>query len=468
MKNTAGPTASRPHPAITDLRPPSAAGNFLMKVRRMLRRLTPPAGRVLAALLALTAPLQASDQTVILIGLDGFRADYLQKFHPPTLSRLAADGVRAESLTPSFPTLTFPNFYTLATGLRPENHGIINNSMFDPAFGEKFALGTPAVQDGKWWGGEPIWVTAEKQGLRSACMFWPGSEAEIAGIRPTEWRKFTYDLSARDRVEQVLRWLALPPDQRPRLITLYFHEPDTAGHRHGVDSPETAEAVRLVDDAIATLLEGIRAQGREHDVNLIIVSDHGMTAVSPDRTIALSDLIDLDTVQVDFTGALAGLHPLKGSAADLVKTLAAKQKSFQVYRREDLPERFHFRAHRRIPPVILLADEGWTIIRTPRSVKAMAGFFQRGAHGFDPALPSMAGIFLAWGPAFRKSTSLPPFANIQVYNLICEILGLSSAPNDGNTELAPKILRKIPALPPPADDPSPASPSDQEKPQTSE
>ncbi len=416
-------------------------------LKHLLRVFALP-GEILLALLALglpAAPLRAAEApTVIFVGIDGFRADYLEKFRPPALTCLATEGVRAESLTPSFPTLTFPNFYTLATGLRPEHHGIINNSMFDPEFGEKFSLGTPAVQDGKWWGGEPVWITAEKQGLRTACMFWPGSEAEIGGVRPTEWRKFTYDLSPGDRVQEVLRWLALPGDRRPRLITLYFHEPDTAGHRHGADSPETAEAVRQVDEAIAALRDGIRAQGREQDVNLVIVSDHGMTAVSPDRTIALSSLIDLDTVQVDFTGAIAGLRPLKGSAADLVKTLASKQNHFQAYEKDTLPERFHFRAHRRIPPVILLADEGWTIVRTPRAVKALPGFFQRGAHGFDPALPSMAGIFIAWGPAFRKSTAISSFENIQVYNLICGILGLRPAPNDGTPALARKILRKSP------------------------
>ncbi len=205
---------------------------------------------------------------VILIGLDGFRWDYLEKFHPPTLSRLARDGVRAESMQASFPTLTFPNFYTLATGLRPEHHGIVSNTMFDPVFNATFSLGSPAVQDGRWWGGEPLWVTAEKQGVRSACMFWPGSEAEISGRRPSDWRPFQLAVTPEERVQTVLDWLARPPNERPRLITLYFHEADTAGHRTGLEGPEIAQAVKILDDSLAHLLDGIRQPAPENAVNV--------------------------------------------------------------------------------------------------------------------------------------------------------------------------------------------------------
>jgi len=378
---------------------------------------------------------------VILIGLDGFRWDYLEKFHPPTLLRLAREGVRAESMRPSFPTLTFPNFYTLATGLRPEHHGIVGNTMFDPVFSATFSLGSPAVKEGRWWGGEPLWVTAEKQGVRSACMFWPGSEAEIAGGRPSDWRPFQPSVTPGERVQTVLDWLARPPHERPRLITLYFHEADTAGHRKGLNGPEIAQAVKTLDDSLAHLLDGIRQLGLENVVNLIIVSDHGMTEVSPERAIVLSNLVDPAEAEVDFTGPNAGLRPLRGTAEELAAKIAARQEHFQTYLRENTPEPLHFRAHRRIPPVVLVGDEGWMFIRTPLDEMARANF-PKAAHGFDPAYPSMGATFVASGPVFKAGRVIPPFENTEVYDLVCAILGLKPAPNDGTGLLAPEVLGK--------------------------
>lgn len=382
----------------------------------------------------------APPQTVILIGLDGFRWDYLEKFQPPTLARLAKEGVRAGSMTPSFPTMTFPNFYTLATGLRPEHHGIIANTMYDPVWKERFALGSASVQDGKWWGGEPIWITAEKQGVRSACMFWPGSEAEIKGLRPTEWRPFKGDVTPTERVQTVLGWLALPPDKRPRLITLYFQEADSAAHRHGPDAPATADAVKVVDEALASLLAGIRQLGLESEVNLILAGDHGMTELSPDRIIVLRNLVGLNKVQIDFSGPTAGLRPLEGTADELYQQLAARQEHFKVYRREDIPERLHFRDNPRIPDVVMIPEEGWTIVRDPLTETARTNFLRAG-HGFDPAFKSMGATFIAWGPAFRKGVTLPPFDNTEVYDLACATLGLKPAPNDGTGQLARKVLK---------------------------
>jgi predicted AlkP superfamily pyrophosphatase or phosphodiesterase len=395
----------------------------------------------LAALVGGVAGLAAAEPIVILIGLDGFRADYLEKFQPPNLVQLAKDGVQAEFMTASFPTLTFPNFYTLATGLRPARHGIIGNSMFDPDFDARFALGQPSVQEGRWWGGEPIWVTAEKQGLRAACMFWPGSEAEIGGKRPWEWRKFDSKTTVEERVRVVLDWLARPAAERPRLITLYFHEADTAGHRFGIDARETAEAVALVDSALGKLREGVHRLGLGEAVQYVLVSDHGMTEISPDRVIALSSLIDLNKVQIDFTGAVAGLRPRAGvSAEEIYQALIAQPGNFSVFRKDEVPERLHFRHHRRIPPIILIADDSWFIQANPPGPGARASF-PKGAHGFDPALPSMRALFIASGPAFRQNVTLAPFENIQVYHLLCATLGLKPAENNGTDEVARQILK---------------------------
>lgn len=413
--------------------------------RRYHRRMVSWFRRVVlvsAALIILQAA-QGAQPIVIMIGVDGFRWDYLEKFQPPNLAELAKQGVRAESMAASFPTLTFPNFYTLATGLRPASHGIIGNSMFDPEFGQRFSLGEPSVQEGKWWGGEPIWVTAQKQGLRAACMFWPGSEAEIAGVRPWEWRKFDAKVSPEERVRIVLDWLALPEAERPRLVTLYFHEADSAGHKFGPDSKEAGDAVAAVDAAIGQLREGVHRLGLDGQVNYVIVADHGMTETSPDRVVALSDILDLKTVKIDFVGAVAGLRPQEGtSLEEIYQALAAKPEHYTVYRREEMPERLHFRDNRRIPPIVIIADEGWYIQYTPVVTAPARATFPKGAHGFDPDLKSMKATFIAAGPAYRHGITVPPFDNVEVYNLICATLGLKPAKNDGDERLTREVLIK--------------------------
>jgi len=417
-------------------------------LRRMKLRVISLLGVLLLAHAAVAAE-RSRDELVILVGLDGFRWDYLAKLKPPTLSRLAREGVQAERMVPSFPTFTFPNLYTLVTGLRPEHHGIIANHMFDPAWRANFALGTASVQESRWWEGEPIWVTAQKQGMRTACMFWPGSEAEIGGVRPWQWRLYDGQMTAEARVQTVLEWLALPPPERPRLITLYFHEADTAGHRFGPDSAELAAAVEQVDTALAQLLAGLKRLALEDVANLVMVSDHGMVEVSPDRVIVLSELIRSPAVQVDFAGAIAGLRPPPEMIEETYAALQAKQEHFRVYRRAEIPERLHFRDHRRIPPLVLVAEEGWTILKRPLLDEAARQNFQRATHGFDPALPAMGATFLAWGPAVRHGVTLPPFENVHVYPLLCAILGITPAANDGDARLVEQVLVQVPAAAPP-------------------
>lgn len=408
--------------------------------------------RVLISLLATTAlvalgiyawgllPKPENNRIVIVVGLDGFRSDYLQKFQPPLLNKLAAEGVTTPRMVPSFPSLTFPNLYTLVTGLRPARHGIVGNSMYDPEFDAKFSLGSPAVKEGRWWGGEPVWITAERQGLRSACMFWPGSEAEILGRRPHDWRDYDGSVTAEKRVTTVLEWLGRPEGERPRLVTLYFHEADSAGHKYGPDAPETAEAVKVVDQALGQLLAGVKQLGLENRVHLICVADHGMTEVSPDRIINLADLIDIKTVEVDSTGAVSGLRPKEGSPEALVAKLNNPEARFKAYLASDVPERWHFTGHRRIPPVVLVADEGWSIVRKPVRTDEERRTFLKATHGFPPELPSMGATFIAWGPSYRRGVSVSEFANTEVYDLICTTLGIEPAENDGTGALSVGVL----------------------------
>jgi len=383
----------------------------------------------------------ATNRTVILVSLDGFRADYLDRFQPTNLLKLATQGVRAKRLIPTFPSLTFPNHYTLVTGLYPEHHGIIGNNFYDPVFKTNYNAFNASSSESRWWGGEPIWATAIKQGRTANCMFWPGSQAAIGGIRPTEWKPFKKDTSFNECVDTVLGWLEQPMEKRPSFVTLYFHEPDSAAHHDGVNSPQVGNAVALVDNALGRLTAGIGRLQLTNVVNLVVVSDHGMADLSTNRVIALGDLVDMSQVQTDFSGATAGLRPLDGSVDALYAALKKKEKHFRIYRREKMPKRFHFRANDRIPPLVLIADEGWFI--TPRTAEDQAKrTLLKATHGFDPELPSMGGILIANGPAFQRGKTIAAVENIHVYNLLCATLGLKPAPNDGDDRLVKKVLQR--------------------------
>ncbi len=375
------------------------------------------------------------ERSLILISIDAFRADYLQKFKPPHLMKLAAEGVHAEKLIPVFPTMTFPNHQTIVTGLRPEHHGVIHNNFFDPERKESFAFNKYKPEDSFWWSGEPIWATSVKQGLRANCMFWPGTGVKMAGVLPTEFRPFEKDPDPIGCVEPVLVWLDQPVEKRASLLMTYFHHVDSAGHHDGPDSPKMSEAVKLVDDAIGHLIDGIHQRKLGDVANVIIVSDHGMKEISQNRMIVLGDFVDLEKVQVDFSGALAGLRPLDGNVDALYDACKSKEKNFRVYRRETMPARFHFTANPRIPPVILVADDGWYLRN--RSLTP-----NKATHGFDPELDSMGATFIAWGPAFRRGVTIKPVENVHLYNLLCATLGLRPAPNDGDDRLVKEVLAK--------------------------
>ncbi len=383
---------------------------------------------------------------LILISIDGFRWDYLQKYAPPTLKALAAGGVHAERMTPSFPSKTFPNHYTLVTGLRPEHHGVVSNYFHDPVLQASFNKNLPGDNaDARWWSqGEPIWITAEKQGLRSAVAMWPGCDAELQGHRPSLRQTFDGRAGTRQRVDMLLAWLDLPAEKRPQFAALYLDAVDIAGHRSGPDGPATAAAVKEADDAIARLLAGLAARGLRDQANLVIVSDHGMSEQSLDRIVFLEDLIDITQVEVESTGPNGGLRPKPGTgtAAELVARLRAKvPPQVQVYLREEVPARYHYRASSRIPPVVFICDDHWNV--ELRSVmKRFTNRLDGGNHGWDPATPNMGALFIAHGPAFKRGHVLADVENIHLYHLLCATLGLKPAPNDGDPRLARAALQR--------------------------
>lgn len=390
----------------------------------------------LLTLALLPLPARAQDRPVaILVAIDGFRPDYLDRGVTPNLSKLAAGGVRA-AMRPSFPSVTFPNHYTLVTGLRPDKHGIVANTMEDPArSGVTFTM---ANSDPFWWGqAEPLWITAEKAGVRTATMFWPGSNVDFGGVRPRDWWLYAKENSEAQRVNAVIDWLRRPAATRPQFVTLYFDTVDTAGHRFGPDDARTNDAIRSIDTLIGQLVDDLTAL--RIDANLVIVADHGMAATSSERVIELWKVArSKDYRAIGYGGAVAGLAPTKGREARLTKALSKPHPHMTCARKDVLPPSLHYGTHPRVPPIVCIAKVGWLILPAPpppdRPVEA------GGAHGYDPAAREMDALFLAHGPAFKAGATLPAFDNIDVYPLVAKLIGVTPRPSDGRIEsIAPAL-----------------------------
>src|SRR5579863_2323569 len=342
---------------------------------------------------------QQAKHYVVLVSLDGFRYDYANKYGAMNLLALAQRGASAPAgMLPSYPSLTFPNHYTIVTGLYPDHHGIVANSFYDPARKESYSLGNPkATGDGTWYGGTPLWVLAEKQGMRAACFFWPASDAEIQGKRPSYYLA-PYDDNFPDekRVEQVLAWLRLPAEMRPHFITLYYPNTDHAGHVYGPDAPETAEAVRRVDEMMGKLSDGIAASGLP--VDLIVLADHGMETLKGGWVI-LDKWADLS--QFETSGSL--LYPK--SEADAEKaygSLHGASETFKVYRRAEVPAHLHYNSNPREGDPVVVPTGPYAIVAHDPNAAGGVRTPPIGGHGYDPReMPSMKAIFYAVGPDIR-------------------------------------------------------------------
>ncbi len=389
---------------------------------------------ILAVHGALATAAVVAAPTVILVSIDGARWDYPELHDAPFLRELATTGVRAAHLRPSYPSKTFPNHYTLVTGLRPESHGIVQNRFFDADFNAWFGIGPhPAKREGRWWGGEPIWLTAQRQGLRTASLFWPGASADIHGQHPTTWLPFSGKMTPTERVAQVLEWIDLPPEERPQFIALYFDRVDSAGHRHGPTAPETRAALRDIDAALRSLREALLERDVWADTTLVVTADHGMTDVAPDNLIVLDELIDLDAVDVVFSGAAGGLKVKPPADTTALVGQLFVHPHLHAYARADVPERLHYSSNPRIPDIVLVPDLGWHI--TTRARLTAGHRPSPGDHGYDPIEPDMGALFLATGPGLEPGLLLPPVDNVHVYPFLCDVLGIEPAPNDGDHRL---------------------------------
>ncbi len=366
---------------------------------------------------------------LVLVSFDGFRWDYAGRTETPVLDRLAAAGARAERLIPVFPSKTFPGHYSVATGLYPGHHGIISNNMRDPGWPETFRLAArEEVQNGRWWGGEPVWVTAEREGLRAGVYFWPGSEAPVGGTRPHWWSAYDDTVAWETRVDAALEWLTLPVAERASFVALYFEEPNNAGHANGPDAPETAAAVRRADAILGRLLDGLAERGV--DANVLVVSDHGMAQNDLSRVIVLDDYVTLFPDEIFEFGAIGQIFPRPGREDELFAALEHAHPQLDVYRRGAVPERLHLFDHPRVPPILLSPAVGWEVV--PRAVvDEGASRMIAGDHGFDPAHPDMHGIFYAAGPGIARGVQLQAVEQVDIYALVCRLLGIEPAANDG-------------------------------------
>lgn len=376
---------------------------------------------------------------VVMVSFDGFRWDYTDLYNTPNFDAMTAAGVRAKKLIPSFPTKTFPNHYTLATGLYPDHHGIINNNFYAPDLNGIYRIGDRSmVGNENAYFGEPIWVSAEKQGLKSACFFWVGSEAPIGGSYPSYWEKYDGRVPYMDRVDQVIKWLELPLHKRPGLITLYFDEPDGIAHEMGPEHPETGRVIESLDSILGVLRSKIARLDIADKVNLIVLSDHGMGSISPDKYVNIMDFMKEDWIDKIIGGNPVYLIDPTEGYEDSVRLALDALDGVHAWQKEDIPAHLHYGSSPRFPGIVVVADSLWSI-----GTKTDPSGYYGGAHGYDNTFTDMHTIFLGEGPAFRKDYLAEPFSNVEVYGIVAHILGLDPAQTDGNlsevSDLFPEI-----------------------------
>ena len=389
--------------------------------------------------------ISGDEPYILMVSFDGFRSDYTNLTTTPNFDRLGEKGVKADGLIPVFPSLTFPNHYSIATGAYPGTHNITGNSFYDKKYGEKFSLSDrDKVRDPKFYKSEPIWVTAERQGVHSASYFWVGTEAPVKGYSPSIFKYYDGSVPFRSRIDTVISWFQLPEKKRPRLVMLYFSEPDHTGHKMGASHPDIHTIVAEMDSLLGYLMESLEKLEIYGELNMFVVSDHGMADVSNERLIILDDYISrMDDVYIDGRGSHVQFNFKKGQDGyfeDLQDELK-KIPNCQFWNRDNIPDRFHF-INRNTGVYLLLANEGWFI--TTKFDMEEGPFDLSGMHGYDPELLSMHGIFYAVGESIREGIQISAFENIHIYPLICSLLDIS--PYDGKEDSPQgdiEVLKKI-------------------------
>ncbi|MBW8768250.1 MAG: alkaline phosphatase family protein, partial [Gemmatimonadetes bacterium] len=380
---------------------------------------------------------------VVVVSLDAFRHDYLAKYRPASLEALASRGIVARGLVPPFPSKTFPSHYTIATGLYPGHHGILSNAFYDPALDRWFRVKDTSSRNGQWYGGVPIWVAAQREGVRSSVYFWPGSEGVVAGERPTYWSPYHASVPDSQRIDESIARLRLPGAERPHLVMIYLTDVDDTTHHYGPDTPHTASAVASLDRALTRLLDSLRALPQRDSVNVVVLSDHGMYGAAQERMLALRPLLaaaGIDTTHVEMgdNGPVMSLW-FHGDTAVARRALGALARvpHLHAYARGLTPPRWHLDGNARAGDVLVVADLGYLVARS-----ASDRVLDAGNHGWDPVSPAMHGMFVAAGPQIRARGTIPAFESVNVYPFLAALLGLRDAPAvDGRLDVLAPYLR---------------------------
>ncbi|XP_033745867.1 ectonucleotide pyrophosphatase/phosphodiesterase family member 5-like [Pecten maximus] len=373
-------------------------------------------------------------EQVLLVSMDGFRYDYPDKAKTPNFDKMERNGVRAEYINSTFTTKTLPSHYSMATGLYEESHGIIANEMHDPEFNEDFCI--QSFPDSKWWAqGEPIWITARRYGLTSGTIHWPGGYIEMEGMSANKIHKYNKSVPFEHRVDMAIEMLA---KDKFNFVCVYFHEPDNTGHDFGPESAELSKMVEEMDSLLGKLLVKLDEYGLTNSVNLIVASDHGMTATDYDnKLINIYDVVDRNLIKTTLEiGAIMQVVTVEGQENSVVSAIN-RNPNLKAYRKDDIPEVWHYKNNRRVTPVLVVANEGWTITHDTQLTRQTP---RTGEHGYDNSLMTMQPIFYAMGPNFRKGFSAPPFKLIDIYPMICELLAIPPSPNNGTLDNTANFL----------------------------
>jgi len=397
---------------------------------------------IIAILFAtISSSIAQSTPYVLLVSFDAFRWDYMDRNITPNLDKMVEDGVRALTLRPTFPSKTFPNHQSIITGMYPEHHGIILNGFSNPYTKDFYSIcDTAAVRNSKWYLGEAFWETAERHGITTASYYWPGSELHEPHRHPTYFMTYNHYTPYEERVEKVIDWLQLPQAERPHFITLYFPDTDDYGHEYGPNSEEINESIMRLDNIAGLINNKIEEIGLKDSVNIIILSDHGMTEISKDRIILLHDLLKNQKCKSFGSGPVVFVEPYKNSLQEVYSFLKENRKNYQVYTKKNIPDYYHYSEHPFISSIILIADPGWEFV-SERDLKR--GKYSKGDHGFDKDFLDMHGFFVAKGPAFKNGYKTGSLWNIDIYPLLCKIFEIQPRINiDGKLERIGFILEE--------------------------
>ena len=375
----------------------------------------------------------SNDEYVILVSFDGFRYDYADRVETYYFDYVEKWGVKAQSLKPVFPSFTFPNHYAIATGCYSNKHKIIGNE-FTTEQGRYSYKDKNSVQDAKWYGAEPIWVTAEKNNIITATYFWVGSEAKIGGYYPTYYKEYESGINPYDKVDQAINWLELPISSRPRLVCLYFNEPDHAGHVFGPNSIEVTNEIKSSDDILGYLLKSISKLDIFNKINIVIVSDHGMVDVSENRVINIDNL--------NLPGVLDGKGPVVSFKVDSEDNFSINEFNIPNVSMVSSRNNNNLNYHNPLYDYLLIADEGWMMYKNNHIEEYNGKLPVKGMHGYDSDYMNMHAIFYAYGSRFKENYKIETFELIHIYPLLCELLGVNPNANiDGDLKILKSILK---------------------------